>query len=402
MHIIIYMQRNKFIFIFSILFIILMLIACTKSSQSEILENSEQNNNSNSIKQDVVKIASIFAITGEAAGLEILFSEQLQFIVDVLNEKGGFLGKEIELMVYDTQSTSIGAKIAADQAVKDGVIAAIGASWSSHSIAAANVFQEAGVIMITPDSTNPKVTQIGDYIFRTCFVDTDQGRAAAHFVKKDLGFSTAAVLVNINDEYSIGLADFFEEEFEIINGEILYHGEYSHQSADFSDILNIIKELNPEVVYLPGRPTDIQLIILQSLKLGIDTTFIGGDSWNTEKIFDFCRENEFKYYFTGPWLDSEVEDLEEYRFIEKYRNQPNIDDNGYLLIYNAIIVIYEAINIAKSLNPEDIKNAIINTKSFQVYQGELTFNEYGDPIGLPTAVYTVNDEGTEVMKVLRY
>ncbi len=396
------MFKNKIIFILNILFIAVMLISCTKSSQSDDSKNLKQNNNNNSIDQDVVKIGSIFAITGEAAELEVLFREQLRFTIDVMNEKGGFLGKKIILIDYDTQSTSIGAKVAADMAVKDGVIIAIGASWSSHSIAAANVFQEAKVIMISPDSTNPRVTQVGDYIFRTCFVDTDQGKAAAHFVKNDLNFSNAAVLVNISDEYSIGLADIFEKEFELINGNILFRGDYTHQSADFSDILITLKELNPEVVYLPGRPADIKLIILQSLKLGIDTTFIGGDSWNDPKVIDFISENEFKYYFTGAWTDPDVEDLEEYMFNEKYKNQFNTNENGMFEIFNAIIVINEAINTAQSLNPEDIKNAIINTESFQTYQGELIFNHHGDPIGIPTVVYKVNDEGLEVIKVIRY
>ena len=219
--------------------IALLLHNCKKSTEEQqIVKEKKDTEVLNKINDNSIKIGSLFALTGESAEFEeFAFIRSLKIAVDSVNENGGVLGNKIELIEYDTQSTSIGAKIAADKAVKDGVIAVIGASWSSHSIAAAKVLQEGKIIQISPDSTNPKVTQVGDYIFRTCIVDTYQGKVAAHFVKDDLKFSRAAVLVNTDSEYTIGSADIFKEEFESIQGEIVFLEEYLHKSADFSDIL---------------------------------------------------------------------------------------------------------------------------------------------------------------------
>ena len=387
----------------ALVIIALLLHNCKKSTEEQqIVKEKQDTEVVKKYNDNGIKIGSLFALTGESAEFEEwAFIRPLKSAVESINETGGVLGKKIELIEYDTQSTSIGAKIAADKAVQDGVIAVIGASWSSHSIAAAKVLQEAKIIQISPDSTSPKVTQVGDYIFRTCIVDTYQGKVAAHFVKDELKFSRAAVLVNTDSEYTIGLADIFKEEFKSIQGEIVFLEEYLHKSADFSDILIKVKELAPDIIYLPGRPQDIMLIVLQAQKFGIDTFFIGSDSWNDTRINDFSRDTKFNNYFTAPWTDKNVKDIKQYNFVENYKKMHR-GDPGNTMVYNALVVLIESIIKTQSFNTEEIKNAMLNTKSFQVYGGEITFNQYGDPMQLPVAIKTVSNGEDKVFKVVIY
>ena len=161
--------------------------------------------------EEQVKIALIFAVTGEAAVEGLDYCLAIYLAVEEINSKGGILGKPLEVVEFDNKSTALGSRQAALKAVESKVTAVIGAIWSSHSLAIAPVLQKAGIPMITPLSTNPKITKIGDYIFRVCFTDQLQGKAMAKFARQDLEVQTAVVLKNVNSDYSIGLAKSFQE-----------------------------------------------------------------------------------------------------------------------------------------------------------------------------------------------
>ena len=155
---------------------------------------------------ETFRLASIFSQTGTAAMTNLHQIRTVELAVEEINRNGGVLGSQIELFSYDNESSALGSILAAKNAVADEVSAVIGASWSSHSLAMAPVFQEAGIPMLTPSSTNTAVTGIGDYIFRVCFVDSFQGEVAAKFAIEDLHVKTAVVLTNTNSTYSLDLA----------------------------------------------------------------------------------------------------------------------------------------------------------------------------------------------------
>ena len=149
-----------------------------------------------------VTIASIFGKTGPSAHGNKGTIEGIRFAVQELNQQGGLLGKQVEILEYDNQSTPLHSKLAAEKAVKAGVIAVFGANWSSNSLAMAPVLQAAKIPMISPFSTNPDVTIVGDYIFRICFIDSFQGPVMARFAFQVLKAKTAAILINVNSRYS--------------------------------------------------------------------------------------------------------------------------------------------------------------------------------------------------------
>ena len=170
---------------------------------------------------DPVKIASIYAFSGVAAESNRPSYEGVRYGVTEINQRGGILGRSVELIEIDNRSTPIGAKVAARRAVEADVTAVIGASWSSHSLAIAKVVQPEGIIMITTDSTNPQVTLVGDYIFRVCYTDTFQGQVMARFARDRLTAGNALVFINVASDYSMGLAQAFTDSFLDAGGTVL-------------------------------------------------------------------------------------------------------------------------------------------------------------------------------------
>jgi branched-chain amino acid transport system substrate-binding protein len=218
---------------------------------------------------ETIKIAAIFAKTGIAGKDNAPNFEGVSLAVEEINGQGGLLGRQLEVIELDNSSNSIGSKQAALKAVELDVVAVIGAAWSSHSLAIAPVLQQKQIPMISPISTNPKVTLIGNFIFRVCFTDPFQGKVMAQFAYRDLKARTAIVLTNVNSDYSIGLAEFFQKSFTQSGGKVLWEGDYKEKAIDFSTTLEKVRLLQPNVVFVPGYIQDSGLIIKQAKKMEI-------------------------------------------------------------------------------------------------------------------------------------
>ncbi len=220
-------------------------------------------------KKTAATVAAIYSKTGNAAyGSEFALTS-IRLAVRGLNQDGGLLGRKIELIEMDNASTPLGSKKAAEKAVEMGVVAVIGPSRSSHSLGAAPVLQKAGIPMIASDSTNPDVTKVGNYIFRACFIDPFQGKVMATFAVRDLNAKTAVVLTNAGQKYSRGLAEFFIRSFRELGGNVLWEGKYLKETANFAPLIAKVKELAPDVVFVPGYAKDSGFIIREAVKAGV-------------------------------------------------------------------------------------------------------------------------------------
>ena len=237
-----------------------------------------------------VKIAAIFAKTGDAATPNLMYFYGARLAVDEINRKGGLLGKPVELVELDNTSTALGSKAAAEQAVRNGVHAVIGGSRSSYALAMAQVLQEAGIPMISPTATIPELTLTGDYIFRTCFLDSFQGSVMASFALRDLKAKTAVVLTNTGNKYSIGLAKVFIEEYRKAGGKVLMEGEYLEDVTDFKSLLIQVNKLKPKVVFIPGYSKDTGHIMKTTSEMGIKLQYLGGDGWIGDFIFQHAGD----------------------------------------------------------------------------------------------------------------
>ena len=339
-----------------------------------------------------VYVAAIFSKSGKAALGNTPALNGIRYAIDELNQKGGIMGMPVKLLEFDNKSTSLGSRIAARKAVKAGVVVVFGASWSSHSLAMAPIFQAAGIPMISPYSTNPRVTLVGNYIFRICYIDPFQGKIVARFAIRELHSKTAAVLVNANSSFSEGLADYFIRSYRQLGGEVLFVGNYLDKTADFTPLIEQLRRRNPDVIFLPGYSKDSGIIIKQVRASGIKTVFLGGDGWGNA-IYKMVGDVVEGNYYSNHWhQDGSGE--KNHAFVEKYRRLSREFDAGNALSEDCVFLFADAVRRAGSLNPSRIRDAIASTKEFHGVSGVISFDHNGDPI--KSAVILKFERGTSV------
>lgn len=340
-------------------------------------------------------IAGVFSQSGIAAEHNSSLLEMTKFAVKQINNSGGVLGKELDLIVIDNKSTSIGSALAAKKAVELGVGAVIGGHWSSHSLAMAPILQQAGIPMISPSSTNPEVTRKGDYIFRICFVDSFQGKAMAQFARHDLGIERAAVLSNIDEKYSTQLASFFKTSFLAEKGTIVADIGYRGSAADFSEIIMQLKRISPEAIYIPGYTRDSGLFIKQARKMGVQAVFLGGDAW--DKISVVAGSDLVGSYQTAAWHEGvPYETSRQLKEIYKKEFKTEIQSSNSPLAYDAVMILKEAIVSCKCTDGEKIRDALMSLTSFNGATGPISFDETGDPANKEVIIVRYSDSGSPV------
>ncbi len=329
---------------------------------------------------ETIKIASIFAKTGIAATDNIPHILAARLAADEINLNGGIKGKLINLIEFDNQSNSLIAKKIAERAVDMNILASIGSSWSSHSIAIAPIFQKAKIPMISPVSTNPEVTLIGDYIFRACYDDNIQGEVLAKFAVNELKAKRAVVLVNINSKFSIGLSEIFSNKIRDLGGNVVWKGEYLEQENDFSVLISDLLKVDADIIFLPGYIRDSSLIIKQARKMGIIIPFLGADGWN-ESMYEYAGKDIIGNYFSSFWhTDVPIQKSKE--FVDSYEKRfGEIYNYGVASSYDTVYLLVKAIsNISKKITPLEIKNSLTNISNYQGASGFFSFDENRNPI----------------------
>ncbi len=347
-----------------------------------------------------IRIAAIFSLTGIAAKHNAPLLPMIRLGIEEINRQGGLFDQPIELMLLDNRSTPIGSSLAAEEAVRHNVAAVIGAHWSSHSLAMGPVLQEAGIPMISPGSTNPKVTQLGNYIFRACFIDSFQGKAIANFAINQLKAKTAIVLRNIDEAYSMQLADFFTVAFKHHQGRILWEDGYRGKAVDFKQILKQVHQLRPDVVYVPGYTRDSGLIIKQAVSLGIKATFLGGDAW--DEIYAIAGNAVEGSYHSAPWHPQVP--FEKSVHLQKIHQQTYgtpINNFSAPLAYDATMLLMDAIQRAGSLDRSRIRAAIAATHNFKGATGPISFDANGDPVNKAIIILKLENGGSTFVKTER-
>lgn len=326
-----------------------------------------------------IKIAAAFAKTGKWAHWEKPFFDVLAFAAGELNRQGGLLGKKIEIIEFDSQSTIAGAKLMGAEIVKSGAVAAIGTSGTSSAKALGPILQKAGVVMISPIATGIGVTAPGDYIFRVCFIDPFQGAVMANFAAKDLKVKTAVVLSNASSAYSEGLSEVFIEHFEKNGGVVKHKEEYIQDTSDYREALKKVESFAPDVIFLPGLQKDSARVIKQARKMGITRIFLGGDAWS-DFMYGIGGKAIEGGYFTNHWHRSAT-NKESVEFLEAYeKNHDKIVHPAFALAYDAIMMLSEAVKQAKSDDPSRIRDALAKMKNYPGVTGSISFDEKRNPV----------------------
>ena len=326
---------------------------------------------------DTIKVAAIFAKSSKMAFGNSDALNGVRFSIEKLNSQGGLLGKQIELLEFDNKGSALGSKIAAKKAVEAGVVTVFGANWSSHSMAMAPVLQRAKIPMITPISTNPDVTKVGNYIFRVCYTDPFQGEILSQFALQSLNAKSAGILVNVDDRYSEGLAEYFSTHFQNNGGKVLFTEEYLENTADFSHFLKILKMSDPDVVFLPGHTKMSAFILNQVYNNDIRTPFLGGDGWN-DSMYEIAGNALEGHYYSNHWHQDSPSEKSK-AFVENYKMNKKEIRPVSALAEDSVFLFAEAVKKAHSIVPSEIRDAIEKTVNFEGVTGTLNFNEHGDP-----------------------
>ena len=301
-----------------------------------------------------IVIGEYGSMTGPTATFGQSAHEGLLLAIEQVNAKGGVLGKPIRVISEDDQSKQEEATNAVNKLIhRDKVCAVIGEVASTRSLAGGTVCQDAKIPMLSPASTNPDVTKIGDYIFRACFTDELQGRVNAQFADKK-GWKRVAVLTDVANDYSKGLAQAFRDTYA---GEIVADESYREGDKDFKAQLTKIRGLNPDAVFAPGYYTDIGLILRQARELGLNVPFFGGDGWDSPEtlklgsVINGCfQSNHYSPDDTRPEVQQFIKDYQ-----SKYGKIP---DAMAILGYDAGLIMADAIKRAGSTDPKAIRDAL--------------------------------------------
>lgn len=289
------------------------------------------------------------------------------------------LGKKVQLIAVDNKSDKVEAANAATVlAQKEKVNAVIGSWGSSLSMAGGPIFAEAKIPAVAVSATNPAVTKGNEYYFRVCFLDPFQGVVGATYAFNTLKAKKVAIIREVSNDYSVGLAKFFADEFVKLSGDqnaIVATADYNTGDQDFTAQLTNIKQFEPDAIFAPGNYTESALIIKQARALGINAQFIGGDTWDMAAFLEVggpaVEGAVFSTFFANDVPINKTSEAFLKSFRDEYKKEPSAVS---ALGYDAYLVILDAIKRANSAEPQKIREALTQTKDFEGSAGAITIN----------------------------
>jgi len=322
-----------------------------------------------------IRIGQFGSMTGGEATFGQSTDKGIRLVIDAANEAGGIKGKKIVLITEDNQGKPEEAAAVVKKLItQDRVIAILGEVASTRSLAAAPIAQQFKIPMVSPSSTNPKVTQVGDYIFRVCFIDPFQGPVMAKFAHDNLKVKTVAVLKDLKSDYSLGLSEFFIQKFKDLGGRVVAEQSFQTGDSDFKAQLTQIRGKNPDAIFIPAYYTEVGLIARQARQLGIKAVLLGGDGWDSPKLFEIGKEAVSGSFFSNHYAtESPVPATQE--FIKNYKAKYGETPDGLAAAgYDAARILLAAIESAPEMTPVAIRDELAKTKDFDGATGKITIN----------------------------
>ncbi|PWU15608.1 MAG: ethanolamine utilization protein EutJ [Bdellovibrio sp.] len=332
-------------------------------------------------KKDVILVGHFATMTGSEASFGTSTDEAIKMARDEVNAAGGIHGKKIEIITLDDQGRpELAAAMVKRLIEQDKVVAILGEVASTRTLAAAPIAQKSKIPLVTPSSTNPKVTQIGDYIFRTCFIDPFQGTVMANFTLNNLKLKKVAIFRDIKSDYSVGLADFFKARLLELGGTVVEDLSYQSGDVDFNGQLTKIKSAQPEAVFIPGYYTEVGLIALQARQAGIKAALLGGDGWESTKLYEIGKDAVEGGYFSNHYSGDSTDPIV-VSFVKKYKEKyGRVPDGMAATGYDGAKILFQAIANAASPTPELIRDQLAMIKDYNGVTGKISMNEKRDAV----------------------
>ncbi len=349
-----------------------------------------------------LKVGIYGSTTGGTAtfGKSTVNGAQLAF--EEANAAGGVGGMKLEWPTEDDQSKAEEAATAVQKLItQDHVIALIGEVASSRSLAAAPIAQSNGVPMISPSSTNPEVTKKGNFIFRACFLDEFQGRVMARFAADTLKLKRVAILTDTKNDYSVGLSQFFVDEYKLRGGSIVGEKSYFEGDSDFRSALTALKANNPDAIFVPGYYTEVGSIARQARELGLTVPLLGGDGWVSDQLLKIGGDALNGSYYSNHFApDQPSASLQ--KFLTDYKAKYNSSPDAIAgLAYDTANLVVDALKRLQASDPAafaalgsdksgnaeaakaaraKLRDMINNVKDFPGITGVINFDANRNPV----------------------
>jgi len=337
------------------------------------------NSADNSADSDVIKIGVYEPLTGtNAAGGEMTV-EGIKLANKMYPE---VLGKKVELKIMDNKSEKQEAANAVSRLIDEGVHVIIGSYGSSLSMAGGPVAKDAGVPVIGCSPTNPAVTLGNEYYFRVCFIDPFQGTVMAKYAVEELGAKTAAIIQDVQQDYSVGLNNYFEKAFKELTGDgnaIVAKVNYNTGDKDFSAQLTEVKSKNPDVIFAPGNFAECGILVEKAREMGITAPILGGDTWEAPEFLNRVGSLKDIYFSTHFTAEEPVTNVSN-EFMNKFKEEyPDKDLNAFAALgFDAYLLALDAIERAGSSDQEAIREALSETANFEGATGIISLDANGD------------------------
>ena len=346
-----------------------------------------------SLAEDEIKVGEFAALTGGSASFGQSSHKGTALAFDDINAAGGELGKKFQLITEDDQSQAgQPATIVRKLIAQDKVVAVLGEVRSSATLEAAPICQQDKVPLISPAATNPKVTEVGNYVSRVCFIDPFQGTVMAKFALSK-GWKKVAVLTDVKQDYSVGLAEFFTKGFTAGGGQIVKEQKYSTGDKDFKPQLTSIKVTHPDAIFIPGYYGEVALIGKQARLLGIKVPLLGGDGWVGDSLLkvggNSLDGSFFSCHFSADDQSPAVQD-----FVKKYKAKYSGEtpDDMAALGYDSAMILADAIKRAGTTEGDKLKDAIAATKDYKGGTGVITLDAQRNA-SKPAVILTIANGG---------
>jgi branched-chain amino acid transport system substrate-binding protein len=329
--------------------------------------------------KDTVKIGVYLPMTGPVAAYGQMEWAGVQTANKLMPK---VLGKKVELFLVDTKSDKIEAANAVDRLIKKNKVhAIIGEAISGNTLAGGPIADKAKKPMVSPTATNPLVTQNKKYVFRVCFIDPFQGEAAAKYAYDTLGAKKAAILVDIAQDYCVGLANFFAKSFIKKGGKIVATAYCQTLDQDFTAQISAIMAAKPDVLYMPNYYTEVALACKQAVELGLNVPIFSADGAQAPELITIGGKDVEGIIFIGHFArEAAATDLAK-KYIETYEKDTGKEASAFdALGADAYFVLMDAINRAKSVKGDKIREALASTKNFKAVSGIINIGEDGNAV----------------------
>jgi branched-chain amino acid transport system substrate-binding protein len=324
---------------------------------------------------DSIKIGVFVSLTGATASYGASALNAIKLATEEANRAGGIDGKQIELVVEDDHSRTEDVPGIVTKLIKDAKVSALLAEpVSTRAMAAAPIAQANKIVMISPASVKPELTQQGDYIFRACFISSTEGQAIANFATKKLGAKTAALILDEQNDYAVVLAQFFADSFKRNGGRVVIKQRYSASDQDVSAQLLAIKSAKPDVIFAPGFYTTAPLIARAVKSSGVKATLIGSDGWDSPGLMQGGSEAFEGVYFANHfWVGSDEPVVK--KFVADYQTKYGVAPDALAATaYDAARLLFAAFQRAKTTDSAAVRDALAATKDFPGVTGRITLD----------------------------